>query len=130
MPSDDTQAGPMTRKRFLRHPRQVAQARAFVAGALDGGSQLRRRLGCGAASTMSARPAAADCSWCRPWRAAGGPGEPNRAGHLVRAGPLGGLAERRSSAAVLRLYIAVSSTLPTLHDEESLWEQEVLWWSL
>jgi anti-sigma regulatory factor (Ser/Thr protein kinase) len=31
----------MLRKRFLRHPRQVAQARAFVAGALAGGSQLQ-----------------------------------------------------------------------------------------
>jgi hypothetical protein len=63
MPSDDTQAGPMTRKRFLRHPRQVAQARAFVAGALDGGSQLRRRLGC-----WSARPSPAPWTSRQPGR--------------------------------------------------------------
>jgi serine/threonine-protein kinase RsbW len=43
MRPDDTDAGPMLRKRFLRHPRQVAQARAFVAGAraLAGRSQLQ-----------------------------------------------------------------------------------------
>jgi serine/threonine-protein kinase RsbW len=41
MPPEDSPAGPMLRKRFLRHPRQVAQARAFVAGALAGGSQLQ-----------------------------------------------------------------------------------------
>jgi serine/threonine-protein kinase RsbW len=41
MPPDDTEAVPMTRKRFRRHPRQVALARAFVAGALAGGSQLQ-----------------------------------------------------------------------------------------
>jgi anti-sigma regulatory factor (Ser/Thr protein kinase) len=41
MRPDDTTAGPMVRKRFRRHPRQVAQARAFVAGALAGGSELQ-----------------------------------------------------------------------------------------
>ena len=37
----DTNADPMVRRRFRRHPRQVAQARAFVAGALAGRSQLQ-----------------------------------------------------------------------------------------
>lgn len=41
MQPDDTNAGLMMRKRFLRHPRQVAQARAFVAGGLAGGSELQ-----------------------------------------------------------------------------------------
>jgi serine/threonine-protein kinase RsbW len=41
MRPDETPAGPMRRKRFLRQPRQVAEARAFVAGALVGGSQLQ-----------------------------------------------------------------------------------------
>jgi serine/threonine-protein kinase RsbW len=41
MRPDDTDPGPMVRKQFRRHPRQVAQARAFVAGALAGRSQLQ-----------------------------------------------------------------------------------------
>jgi serine/threonine-protein kinase RsbW len=41
MRPDDTDAGPIVRKRFRRHPRQVAEARGFVAGALARGSQLR-----------------------------------------------------------------------------------------
>jgi anti-sigma regulatory factor (Ser/Thr protein kinase) len=41
MRPDDTEAGPIVRKRFLRHPRQVAEARRFVADALARGSQLR-----------------------------------------------------------------------------------------
>ncbi len=41
MPPDDTVAEAMKRRRFLRHPEQVADARRFVAEAFARGSELR-----------------------------------------------------------------------------------------
>jgi anti-sigma regulatory factor (Ser/Thr protein kinase) len=41
MPPDDAVVVAMKRRRFLRHPEQVAAARRFVTEALAGGSELR-----------------------------------------------------------------------------------------
>ena len=63
MRPDDTHAVPMIRRRFRRHPRQVAEARGFVAGALVG-SQLQetaRLLGSETVtSTLDQSPAGQD----------------------------------------------------------------------